>query len=62
MQTLITSLKSKTIWFGIATEAWGLAQVFLADGTFTKEAIISLISGVVIIILRTVTSVPLAAK
>lgn len=62
MDTIMQSLKSKTVWFGIATEVWGLVQVFLADGTFTTEAFVSLVSGAIIVVLRAVTTKPLSHK
>ncbi len=62
VDAVLKSLKSKTIWFGIATGAWGLAQVFLAAGNWSTEAIVSLVSGIIIIILRAVTTQPLAEK
>lgn len=62
VDTVLNSLKSKTVWFGILTSVWGLVQVFLAAGVFTMESGVSLVSGVVIVILRVVTTVPLADK
>lgn len=62
VDAILNSLKSKTVWFGIVTSAWGLAQVFIAAGNFSTEAVVSLLSGVAIIILRAVTTKPLADK
>jgi hypothetical protein len=59
---VLQALKSKTIWLGVVTEIWGLVQVILADGNFTAESIVTLLSGVAIIVLRAVTTKPLAAK
>ena len=56
------ALKSKTVWLGIATSIWGAVQVFLQAGDFSTEAIVSLATGVVIIVLRAVTTKPLAEK
>lgn len=62
LKALIGSLFSKTIWFGVLTEVWGIAQVFMANGDFSVEAIVTMVSGVVIIVLRAVTNKPLAEK
>jgi len=62
VDSILSSLRSRTIWLGIATQAWGLTQIFLADGVFTTQAIVSLVTGVAIIFLRAVTTVPLADK
>ena len=59
---LMSALKSKTVWFGIVTEIWGVAQVLLGGGDFSREAIVSLVTGALIIILRAVTTTPLASK
>lgn len=55
-------LKSKTVWAAIVVEAWGLVQVFLEGGVFTKEAVSTLVIGIVMVILRRVTNQPLSAK
>ena len=59
---MFQALKSKTVLFGILTSAWGVVQVFLAAGDFSREAIVALVSGVVIIVLRAVTTTSLAQK
>jgi len=62
MNAILQALKSKTVWAGIATEVWATAQVFLADGVFTTESIVSFVTGAVIIGLRIVTTTPLSEK
>lgn len=59
---MLKALKSKTVLFGIATSVWGVVQVFLAAGDFSREAIVSLASGIIIIVLRAATTQPLSAK
>ena len=61
-EAMIGALKSKTVWFGIATSAWGLVQIFIQAGDFSREALVSLVSGIVIIVLRAVTTKPLDEK
>lgn len=63
VKTIIGAMRSKTIWFGVLTEIWGLIQTFAVDGgQFTPENIVTLVSGVVIIVLRAVTNKSLADK
>lgn len=62
VDSIRNALRSRTVWLGIATQAWGLTQIFLADGSFTTQAVVSLLTGVAIIFLRAVTTVPLAEK
>jgi hypothetical protein len=56
------AFSSKTVWFGVVTEIWGIAQVFMAGGDFSVEAIVTMVSGAIIVVLRAVTTSPLADK
>ena len=54
---------SKTVWAGIIEVligALGLVATFLAAGNYTPEAIVLLVVGVLTIVLRLITSQPIA--
>jgi hypothetical protein len=61
-EIVLQALKSKSIWLGILTNVWGVVQVFLANGDFSMESIGTFIIGVLVIIMRTVTTKPLDEK
>lgn len=59
---IIQAFKSKTVWLGILSSAWGLVQGFMAAGDFSREAVTALGTGILIIALRAVTTKPLSQK
>ena len=62
VQAIIGAFKSKTIWVAIVVEAWGLVQVFLEGGVFTRESVSALVLGILMIVLRSITNTSLSAK
>lgn len=56
------ALKSKTVWFGVAQLIWSAAQVYMASGTLTPDAITTLVTGIGTLLFRAMTSQPLAQK
>lgn len=65
----MNALKSKTVWLGLLVGAGatgggiiGLVQAFLETGDFSVQALSQLWVGIAIIVLRIVTTKPLADK
>lgn len=56
------ALKSKTVWLGIAQLLWTAAQTYMAGGALTPDATATLITGILTILARAVTTTSLAAK
>jgi hypothetical protein len=61
---LVSSLKSKTVWFGLALSFLSVFQSYLADSGLTPEqlGVMGPLVGTLIIVLRAVTNKPLSEK
>ena len=59
---MLQALKSKTVWAGIVHELYALWELWAGGGVIDGDVILPALSGIVMIVLRAVTTKPLSEK